>query len=163
MHRRSAAAAILAAFLGTWGAPGDARAQAGPFGGLAGVWTGNGEVTLSNGAKERIRCRATYAVSDSGSRLQQNLRCASDSYVFELVSTAQARGTALSGTWTETTRNVNGTLAGVVTGNQIQVTVQSSSFGAGMTISTSTNRQSVSIRAAGTELTGAVVILNRRG
>src|SRR5882757_1723909 len=39
------------------------HAQSGPFSGMAGVWSGGGTITLDDGSTERIRCRATYAVS----------------------------------------------------------------------------------------------------
>jgi hypothetical protein len=31
----------------------------GPFGGLAGTWSGSGLITMKEGAHERIRCRGT--------------------------------------------------------------------------------------------------------
>ena len=37
-----------------------ALAQSPPFAGLAGSWTGSGSISLSDGSKERLRCRATY-------------------------------------------------------------------------------------------------------
>ena len=55
------------------GAPG----SDGPFLGLSGHWSGAGTVTLTNGATERIRCKAAYAVSSTGKSVQQTLRCAS--------------------------------------------------------------------------------------
>jgi hypothetical protein len=60
-----------------------ALAQSPPFAGLSGTWTGSGSVSLSDGSKERLRCRATYQVSAGDARLQQSLRCASDSYRFD--------------------------------------------------------------------------------
>jgi len=54
------------------------HAQSGPFAGLSGSWAGAGTIGMSNGASERIRCRASYAVGGGGRSLQQNLRCASD-------------------------------------------------------------------------------------
>ena len=56
-----------------------ALAQSPPFAGLAGSWTGSGSISLSDGSKERLRCRATYQVSAADARLQQSLCCASDS------------------------------------------------------------------------------------
>ena len=63
-----------------------AAAQSPPFAGLAGSWAGSGSISLSDGSKERLRCKATYQVSDGERRLQQSLRCASDSYRFDLNS-----------------------------------------------------------------------------
>src|SRR5258708_18318306 len=68
-------------------------AQAGPFDGLRGSWAGGGTISLSDGSTERIRCRASYIVAGSGSELRQSLRCASDSYKFDLSSNVvSARG-----------------------------------------------------------------------
>src|SRR5467141_2302455 len=59
-------------------------AQSGPFAGFNGSWSGNGTVALSDGASERIRCKATYNVNSTGLGLKQTLRCARDSYRFDL-------------------------------------------------------------------------------
>jgi hypothetical protein len=72
-----------------------AHAGSGPFAEMAGVWSGTGTISLDNGASERIRCRATYAVSGDGSGLNQNLVCASDSYKFELKSDVLATNGSL--------------------------------------------------------------------
>ena len=85
-----------------------AVAQSAPFAGMAGVWSGQGNISLDDGSKERIRCKATYAVSGDGNGLNQSLLCASDSYKFELKSNVQAKGSQLVGQWSETTRNVSG-------------------------------------------------------
>src|SRR5471032_2332793 len=85
-------------------------AQSGPFTGLAGVWSGGGTITLDDGSSERIRCRATYAVGAGGAGLNQTLTCASDSYKFNLSSNVVAQGSTLSGTWSESSRGVSGTL-----------------------------------------------------
>src|SRR5258708_38629819 len=87
-----------------------ARAQPAPFSGLAGLWTGSGSIALSDGSRERLRCRATYQVDGSGMRLQQSLRCASDSYRFELSSDVVSDGAGLSGTCSESSRGISGTL-----------------------------------------------------
>src|SRR5215207_10692389 len=65
-----------------WASPG--HAQSGPFAGLAGSWSGSGTIGTSNGERDRIRCRASYAVNSGGNSLRQSLRCASDSYRFDL-------------------------------------------------------------------------------
>ena len=88
------------------------HAQSGPFAGMAGVWSGGGTVTLDDGSTERIRCRATYAVGNGGNGLNQSLTCASDSYRFNLASNVVASGGSLSGTWSESSRGITGTLEG---------------------------------------------------
>jgi hypothetical protein len=70
-----------------------------PFLGLSGHWSGAGTVTMANGATERIRCKAAYAVNATGKSVQQTLRCASDSYRFEISSNVISEGGSLSGSW----------------------------------------------------------------
>ena len=152
-----AAAALLAA--STWSSSGHAQAG-GPFAGMAGVWSGAGTVTLDDGSTERIRCRATYAVGAGGNGLQQTLTCASDSYKFNLSSNVEARGPAISGTWTETSRNINGNIEGRSSPGVIQVTAAAPGFTAHLSLTTRGNRQSVVIRAEN-GFRGASISLSR--
>jgi len=138
------------------------RAAQGPFAGLAGSWSGAGTVSLANGARESIRCRATYSVAAAGNNLQQSLRCASDSYNFELRSNVVAQSGSVSGTWSEITRNVGGNISGRANGDQIQVLVDSPSFSANLTLVTQGSRQSISIRSPGHEFSGATITLARK-
>src|SRR6202043_3617291 len=105
-----------------------AFAVSGPFAEMAGVWSGSGTITLDSGASERIRCRATYAVSGDGNGLNQNLVCASDSYKFDLKSDVIAKNGSLSGTWSEASRNVNGSLEGRAGAGQFNVVVSAPAF-----------------------------------
>src|SRR5438445_10191569 len=91
---------------------GAAQAAENPFAHFAGNWTGQGKITVQNGSSERIRCRGTYRAGESGMTLSLSLRCASDSYKFELASDVTYDGGAISGSWNETTRQVNGSLSG---------------------------------------------------
>lgn len=156
---RTASAALLFAAASLTGAERPAFAE-GAFAGLAGSWSGNGTVSLSNGSRERIRCRATYSVGSGGNSLQQSLRCASDSYHFDLRSDVRSDGSSLTGSWSEITRNVNGSISGRVRGNQIDALVEAAGFSASITIVTSGGRQSVSIRSQG-EISGAAISLSR--
>src|SRR5689334_15075841 len=72
VRRLFAAAVLFAATI--CGSP--SHAQSGPFAGLAGSWHGGGTVSLDDGSTERIRCRASYAVS--GPSMELTLTCASD-------------------------------------------------------------------------------------
>jgi hypothetical protein len=92
------------------------HAQSGPFAGLAGSWSGSGTIGMSSGERERIRCRATYAVGGGGNTLRQSLRCASDSYRFDLGSDVRSAGGAIYGSWSEATRGVGGELSGTARG-----------------------------------------------
>lgn len=140
--------------------PGRAE-QAGPFAALPGSWAGSGTISMSNGANERIRCRAAYALP--GSRdLRLNLRCASDSYTFNLIGDLHSEGAGFSGSWTETTRNASGSISGRAAGSQIEATAKGGSFAANLLLVTRRDRQSVSIRAAGTDIAGVDIALNRQ-
>jgi hypothetical protein len=135
-------------------------AQSGPFAGMAGVWSGGGTVTLDDGSTERIRCRATYAVSRDGNGLNQSLTCASDSYRFNLASNVVASGGSLSGTWSESSRGVTGNLEGRGANGNFQVVASAPGFTANITLTTRGNRQSVVIRAE-SQFRGASISLSR--
>ncbi len=149
---------FLAAALGLLGLA--AHAQSAPFAGMAGVWSGNGTISLEDGSKERIRCKATYAVSHDGTGLNQSLLCASDSYKFELKSDVIAKGNALSGNWAETTRGVSGSLEGNAGGGKFNVNVSAPTFNARLTMTTAGNKQSVAISSDG-QFKGANISLSR--
>jgi hypothetical protein len=125
------------------------HAQSSPFAGFSGVWSGNGKVSLSDGSSERIRCRATYAVDASGKALQQTLRCASDSYKFDLSSNVTSNGNNITGSWSETSRNIVGNLQGTAGGGQINVAVEAVGFSAHLTLRTNGNKQTVQISSPG--------------
>jgi hypothetical protein len=136
------------------------HAQSGPFAGMAGVWSGGGTVTLDDGSTERIRCRATYAVGSGGNGLNQSLTCASDSYRFNLSSNVIASGGSLSGTWSESSRGITGSLEGRGSNGNFQVIASAPGFNANISLRTSGNRQSVVIRAE-SQFRGASISLSR--
>jgi hypothetical protein len=147
--RRAARATVVAS--GVWLAFSSAgyAQSSGAFAGMAGVWSGSGTVSLDNGQSERIRCRATYAVSGDGTGLNQNLTCASDSYKFDLKSNVIAKDGVLSGTWGESSRNVGGSLQGKAHGGHFDVVVSAPSFTANLSMVTTGNKQRVTIRSEG--------------
>lgn len=132
-----------------------------PFAGMSGVWSGRGTISLEGGAREAIRCRATYAVRGDGNGLQQTLRCASDSYRIELSSNVISNGGRLTGTWSEATRNINGDLQGTASGGRFHVTVNAGSFSADLSLTTHGNSQTVVIRSDSGEFKGANIRLSR--
>ncbi len=136
------------------------HAQSGPFAGMAGVWSGGGSVTLDDGSTERIRCRATYAVGDGGNGLNQSLTCASDSYRFNLASNVVSSGGAISGTWSESSRNIRGRLEGRGGNGNFQVIASAPGFTASISLATRGNRQSIVIRAE-SQFRGASISLSR--
>ena len=116
---------------------------------MAGAWSGSGTISLDSGASQRIRCRATYAVSGDGSGLNQSLVCASDSYKFELKSDVLAKDGLLSGTWSELSRNVGGSLERRAANGQFDVIVSAAAFKAKLSVTTRGNKQAVSISSDG--------------
>ena len=135
-------------------------AQSGPFAGMAGNWSGSGTVTLDDGSSERLRCRASYAVGAGGTGLNLSLVCASDSYKFDLRADVISDRGALSGSWNESSRGVNGTLEGRGGNGNFQVMANAPGFAANISLATRGNRQSVAIRSEGS-FRGANITLSR--
>src|SRR5260221_8337279 len=135
-------------------------AQSGPFAGFAGVWSGSGTVTLSDGATEHIRCKADYKVDGSGLGLKQNLHCASDSYKFDLSSDVTSQGDRISGSWSEASRNVFGNLQGTAGGGQIDVFVKAFRFSANLKLQTNGTRQTLMISTKG-EIRGVSITMTK--
>jgi hypothetical protein len=157
--KAAAVAVALSCLISPAYAPLASAQGASPFAPFAGSWSGTGTIETTNG-NERIRCRATYDVN--GKSLQLNLRCASDSYNFNLTSNVHYDGGAISGTWSELTRNASGHISGHVSGNQILVSAEGASFAANLLMVTRGDRQSVSIRASGADIHGVSIALSRR-
>lgn len=121
------------------------HAQSGPFAGMAGNWSGGGTVTLDDGSRERIRCRASYRVA--GYDMTMTLTCASDAYKFNLSANVADGGGQVTGTWSESSRNIGGTLQGRGGGGNFQVLASAAGFNANITMRTSGNKQSIAMRA----------------
>ncbi|HZP75977.1 MAG TPA: hypothetical protein VFB45_07555 [Pseudolabrys sp.] len=134
----------------------------GPFVALAGQWSGTGTVELNNGSSEKLRCRASYDVLREGANLQLNIRCASESYNFDLRSSVDYSGGNISGTWSESTRNAAGTLTGKASGRRIDVSA-TGTIAVSLSLTTSGDHQSVNIRAQDQQssVKGATISLKR--
>jgi len=152
---------VLALWLSAYGG-GHAQGLA-PFQKLAGHWSGNGTIELSNGTQEPIRCRAAYDVLEQQNKLQLNIRCASQSYSFDLRASADYAAGAITGTWSEATRNAAGTISGKADGDRFQVVARGPAFTASLTVVTRGNRQSVTIQSHDeqTMVKGASIALQR--
>jgi hypothetical protein len=133
-----------------------------PFVAMAGTWSGSGVLNTSDGQQEQLRCRATYNVAGSGEQLRLNLRCASASYNFDLASEVEYRGGAISGSWSEASRNASGTLSGRAAGDHVEAAARGDSFSANLSLTTRGGRQTVSIQPQGTNITSVSLAMNRR-
>lgn len=143
--------------------PGSAQAAvASPFAAMAGSWSGGGVLSTTDGGQERLRCRASYDVAGNGAELRLNLKCASESYNFDLSSEVQYRGGAISGSWSEASRNASGTLSGRAAGDRIEAAARGDNFSANLSLTTRGGRQTVSIHPEGTNVTAVSLALDRR-
>ena len=155
---------IIAVTLGLLAfAAGPAQSAENPFAGFTGSWSGNGKITAKDGGSERIRCRGTYRANEAGTTLSLSLRCAGDSYKFEIASDITYSGGNLSGSWNETSRQVYGSISGRATANSIQAQASAVGFNAALAITTRGNSQSVVIRSPGSEISEVSVTMARAG
>ena len=72
---------------------------------LAGRWQGQGKIEVAGGQNEQVKCIATYFIRDSGTGIEQNLRCASSSYKVDVQTKLKIVGDQVTGTWLEQTTN----------------------------------------------------------
>ena len=117
---------------------------------------------MANGDQERLRCRASYDVDGSGSAMRLNLHCASDSYNFDLSGEVEYRDGAISGEWTEASRNASGTIEGRAAGDHIEAAATGPGFSANLSLTTHGRRQMVTIRPQGTNISTVSLELSRR-
>jgi hypothetical protein len=142
--------------------PAPVYAAGGPFGDVAGVWTGGGSITLASGTRERLRCRGQYLVREDNSNLQLTLRCASDSYNFQFNAYINQKGGALSGHWSEVVQNVTGQVSGRAANGRVQAKVKGPYFSADVLVVTSGKDQSVTIHPKGRDLDITAVTMKLR-
>jgi hypothetical protein len=135
-------------------------APRGGFSDMAGSWSGSGRVD-SAGGSETIRCRAQYGVADGGARVEQRLVCASASYQFNIECRATDAAGRVSGTWSETTRNVSGALTGALEGGRLQAVVNSPLFSAGLSLITRGGSQEVVITPQNNDVRQVSIRLRR--
>jgi len=154
------AIAALSASLGLIAVSGQAQ-QAGPFDGLAGTWSGNGIVSLREGAKERVRCKSNYVVKTGGYNVQLDLVCASDAYKFDMTSNIVMQGDTLTGIWNESTHRVAGKIVGRANGGQIEVRAEGDTFTALLSVTTHGDKQSLKMESPGSKVESVTIALNR--
>lgn len=158
--RGLAAALPLAALL--TGAGLTPASAAGPFTGFPGEWTGTGDVTMSDGSRDRIKCKASYSSGPSGQALNINVNCASDSYRVNIISNIVAQGESFSGTWRETTRQVDGDVTGRVPApGQYQASLKGTGFGLELAATSNGRQQAITIVSQGTDVQNVRITLRR--
>jgi hypothetical protein len=133
-----------------------------PFVGLSGAWSGGGRITMITGTSEPIKCKATYKTNQAGTTIDQVLRCASDTYKFNVKSKVGVDGSALSGSWTETTYNLTGTFTGTVKGEKIEGKIRGNGLLIGVALRTRGGEQQVRFLSQGTEMREVNIKLTKR-
>lgn len=136
-------------------------ASAGQFDRFAGRWAGWGQLGLSNGSVERMKCVTTYKVKNGGAGATQNFRCNSANYRFDAVVDYTATGGKLSGTWRERIYSIGGNVVGAYTGNSLRYIARAETFLSRVKISTSRCSQAIDIRPRNVEVTSLSVSVKR--
>lgn len=150
----SASSLALALMLPT---PAAAQAE-GPFTGMAGAWSGPGSITV-NGKAEKLRCRATYDVKNAGSTVDLAIRCASDSYKFELQGGVNYVNGSVSGNWSESAHGAAGTIAGTVKDGIIRVSAAGPYFSALLSMNTRGTTQQIALNSPGSQISSVTIQL----
>ena len=79
--------------------------------------------------------------------MTMTLTCASDAYKFQLSANVVDQGGAVTGTWSEASRGVSGSLQGRGGGGNFQVVASTAGFNANISLRTAGTKQSISMRA----------------
>lgn len=155
--RLLAALALMASFIITpWPAP--QASAAGVFDTLLGSWRGSGQIRLTDGRAERLKCNAYY--TGGGSQLGMAIRCQSESSNVEIRSKLSQSGSRITGTWEERTFNASGTASGQASASRITLQISGGVRGT-MNVSYSGSQQSVSISTQGIALQSVTIALTR--
>lgn len=131
---------------------------------FGGNWTGNGLIYLSNGRPpEKIRCKGGFTPKDAFNviSLRMELRCAGDSYNFELQSELNYSSGQITGIWTEITRGLNGKVTGSIKDDQITAVAEGQTFTANLDLINLGDKQQVRITSPGSEMSDVLIGLIR--
>ncbi len=155
--RSLATVAMMASFLlaQSHGTQADTR---NPFDVLLGSWRGSGQIELSEGRTERLKCNAYY--TGGGSQLGMAIRCQSENSNVEIRSKLSQSAGRITGTWEERTFNAEGSASGQATGGKISLQISGGVTGT-MLVAYSGSRQSVSISTQGIALKSVTIDLTR--
>jgi hypothetical protein len=160
--RKAIAAAALVVLAAHTTAPRAAPVEpTSPLDKLAGRWVGEGFLGIKDGNSENVKCRVTYIPDGSSSELKQTVRCASAGGSIEVQSTIVHSAGAISGSWSELTRNMRGDLSGKVTPRGFQVMVTGTDLSANMNVVINGPRQIIEIQFNNSTLIGLTLVLTK--
>lgn len=120
-------------------------ATANPVLNLPGRWSGPGNIVMSDGTSEQMRCVATYFVESNGTSVKQNLRCASQGYKIDAITNLKVADGRVSGAWEERTWATTGSIRGGIQGDGFNLTIDGPGFSAAMAVKTTNCNQSINI------------------
>lgn len=150
----SAIALVLtAALAATMALDGQTPAWANPLDNLGGYWTGGGQVALTNGKTERVKCAVTYKVADNGTQVRQSMRCASADYTINASAELRVSGANVTGSWEEKTYSATGQVTGRYSGTTFALNIKGANFTAAMNVNTTGCKQNISIAPQGLDVT----------
>lgn len=132
-----------------------------PFEPLIGRWVGEGRLGVRDNPTEAVKCRVTYLHEKDGDHLKQTIRCASAGGSIEVQSAVAHVSGALTGTWKELTRDMNGVITGNVTPRGFRVAVKGDSLNANMDIVLLGTKQVIEIQFINSSLIGLTLILEK--
>ena len=104
--------------------------------------------------------RPSASAAVAGAAMNMTLTCASDAYKFNLQASVVDQGGVVAGTWTESSRNVGGSLQGRGGGGNFEVLASAAGFNANILLRTVGTKQSVVMRAD-SQFRGANIFLSR--
>lgn len=162
MFRRIATSAVMALAGAFSLTVASAPASAGPFTPMAGEWTGSGQVTVSSGSNERLRCRASNSAGQDGEVLNLSIKCASDSYKIDLSGYIKNSNGAVSGEWSETNYNSAGSLQGHVSAGRINALAIGNTFSARLSMIGTGNKLSVTFQPEAVDVKQVSLSFQRR-
>ncbi len=120
--------ALSAVILGTATHAGSA------FDGFGGRWVGNGTILMTDGRQEKMKCVATYFPMNGGTKMNMNVRCASNGFKIDVKGTIHAFDSRILGTFEERTYEHRGTVSGTVEGGTIIATIAGNDWLASITV-----------------------------
>jgi hypothetical protein len=128
---------------------------------LAGTWSGTGWMKPSDGPKEQIRCKATYAVKKPTKLISFDLKCASAAYKMLFSAEVEQDGSAISGNWFESVYRQGGKIYGTSSEGLVEARLEGNTVAALVEIRTKANHQSFALEAPGAWASEVAVELNR--
>lgn len=132
-----------------------------PLDKLMGRWVGEGWLGIKDGQSESVKCRVTYIAAENTSQLKQTVRCASAGGSIEVQSHIVHSAGAITGSWSELTRNMRGDLSGKVTPRGFQVMVTGTDLSANMNVVINGPKQIIEIQFNNSSLIGLTLVLTK--